>query len=279
MEATEHLKTAANAARAATHVLARSSETTRNTALAAMADALRDGMRDILAANRQDVGAYRGTAAILDRLTLTEARIEAMARGLEEVAALPDPLQRTLADWTRPNGLRIQRIADPNRRDRHDLREPAERRRGRLRTLPEVGQRGDPAGRIRQRTQRPGDQRGTPAWAGGRGPAGGLHPSGPQHRPSVCRRHVGRRRAARSDHSARRQVPGGTGAARGTGSRSGACRRPEPHLYPRRRRSGDGAAHPGERQDAADRDLRRDRDAADRSGHRARAAAAARRAT
>ena len=64
MEATEHLKTAANAARAATHVLARSSETTRNTALAAMADALRDGMRDILAANRQDVGAYRGTAAI-----------------------------------------------------------------------------------------------------------------------------------------------------------------------------------------------------------------------
>jgi glutamate-5-semialdehyde dehydrogenase len=113
MEATEHLRTAANAARAATNVLARSSEATRNTALTAMADALRDGMRDILAANQQDVAAHRGTAAIRDRLTLTEARIEAMARGLEEVAALPDPLHRTLADWTRPNGLRIQRIPTP----------------------------------------------------------------------------------------------------------------------------------------------------------------------
>jgi glutamate-5-semialdehyde dehydrogenase len=113
MEAIEHLKAAAEAARAAGHILARSSAPARNGALAAMADALRGGMRDILNANRADVAAYKGTAAFLDRLTLTEARIEAMARGLEEVAALPDPLGRTLADWTRPNGLRIQRIATP----------------------------------------------------------------------------------------------------------------------------------------------------------------------
>jgi len=113
MEATEHLVAAADAARAAGHILTRSSAATRNAALAAMADALRDGMRDILAANARDVAAYRGTAAFLDRLTLTEARVEAMARGLEEVAALPDPLGRTLADWTRPNGLRIQRITTP----------------------------------------------------------------------------------------------------------------------------------------------------------------------
>ncbi len=113
MEATEHLRLAATAARDAGRVLARSSEATRNAALAAMADALREGMRDILAANALDVAAYTGTAAFLDRLTLTEARVEAMARGLEDVAALPDPLQRTLADWTRPNGLRIQRIATP----------------------------------------------------------------------------------------------------------------------------------------------------------------------
>jgi glutamate-5-semialdehyde dehydrogenase len=113
MEATEHLREAAAAARAAGHILARSSEATRNAALAAMADAVRHGMRTILAANQQDVAAYQGTAAFVDRLKLTEARIEAMARGLEEVAALPDPLQRTLADWTRPNGLRIQRIATP----------------------------------------------------------------------------------------------------------------------------------------------------------------------
>jgi glutamate-5-semialdehyde dehydrogenase len=113
MEAIEHLKAAAEAARAAGHILARSSAAVRNGALVAMADALRGGMRDILTANRADVAAYNGTAAFLDRLTLTEARVEAMARGLEEVAALPDPLQRTLADWTRPNGLRIQRIATP----------------------------------------------------------------------------------------------------------------------------------------------------------------------
>lgn len=113
MEATEHLRIAALEARAAGRVLARSSAATRNAALGAMADALRDDMRAILAANASDVAAYQGTAAFADRLTLTEARVEAMARGLEEVAALPDPLGRTLADWTRPNGLRIQRIATP----------------------------------------------------------------------------------------------------------------------------------------------------------------------
>ena len=113
MEAIQHLNTAALAARSAGHILARSTAETRNGALAAMADALRDGMRTILTANAADVAAYRGTNAFLDRLTLTEARVEAMARGLEDVAALPDPLDRTLADWTRPNGLRIQRIATP----------------------------------------------------------------------------------------------------------------------------------------------------------------------
>ena len=113
MEAIEQLKAAAAAARAAGHVLARSSAVVRNGALAAMADALRDGMREILGANAADVAAYRGTAALLDRLSLTEARVEAMARGLQEVATLPDPLNRVLADWTRPNGLRIQRIAAP----------------------------------------------------------------------------------------------------------------------------------------------------------------------
>jgi glutamate-5-semialdehyde dehydrogenase len=113
MDETEHLKAAAAAARKASHVLARSPAETRNAALRTMADALRGAMRDILAANATDVAAYQGTAAFLDRLTLTEARVEAMARGLEEVAALPDPLDRVLADWTRPNGLRIQRIATP----------------------------------------------------------------------------------------------------------------------------------------------------------------------
>ena len=113
MDENEHLKAAAVAARAASRVLARSSAGTRNAALRMMADALRQGLRAILTANAADVAGYQGTAAFLDRLTLTEARVEAMARGLEDIAALPDPLERTLADWTQPNGLRIRRIASP----------------------------------------------------------------------------------------------------------------------------------------------------------------------
>ena len=57
--------------------------------------------------------AGEGSAAFRDRLALTPARVEAMAQGLDDIAALPDPLARTLADWTRPNGLRIRRIAAP----------------------------------------------------------------------------------------------------------------------------------------------------------------------
>ena len=112
-EPTQHLQRAAHAARDASHVLARSSTTQRNDALHAMANALRRAAPQILEANAADVAHSTGTAAFRDRLTLTEARVEAMAKGLDDVAALPDPLGRILADWTRPNGLRIQRVATP----------------------------------------------------------------------------------------------------------------------------------------------------------------------
>jgi glutamate-5-semialdehyde dehydrogenase len=78
-----------------------------------MATALREHTAEILAANAADLAACTGTAAFRDRLTLTEARVDAMSKGLEDIAHLPDPLGRMLADWTRPNGLRIQRIATP----------------------------------------------------------------------------------------------------------------------------------------------------------------------
>jgi glutamate-5-semialdehyde dehydrogenase len=78
-----------------------------------MATSLRDHRPEILAANAADLAAYNGSNAFRDRLTLNDTRVEAMARGLEDVAALPDPLGRVLADWTQPNGLRIQRIATP----------------------------------------------------------------------------------------------------------------------------------------------------------------------
>jgi glutamate-5-semialdehyde dehydrogenase len=112
-EATQYLQRAAHAARQASHVLAGTSEDRRNTALRIMATSLRDHRREILAANEADLAAYNGTNAFRDRLTLNDARVEAMARGLDDVAALPDPLGRILADWTRPNGLRIQRVATP----------------------------------------------------------------------------------------------------------------------------------------------------------------------
>ena len=103
----------AAAARAAAHALARASSAQRNGALHAAATAIRAQSSAILAANAADLAAYTGSPAFRDRLALTEARIEAMARGIEEVAALPDPVGRILADWTRPNGLRIQRVATP----------------------------------------------------------------------------------------------------------------------------------------------------------------------
>jgi glutamate-5-semialdehyde dehydrogenase len=112
-EATQHLQRAAHAARGASHTLARSSAAQRNDALYSMAAALRTQAPAILTANAADLAAAAGTAAFRDRLALTEPRVEAMAKGLEDVAELPDPLDRVLADWARPNGLRIQRIATP----------------------------------------------------------------------------------------------------------------------------------------------------------------------
>jgi glutamate-5-semialdehyde dehydrogenase len=112
-EATQHLQRAASHARTASHVLARLPDAERNAALRAMATSLRSHASEILAANATDLAACTGTAAFRDRLALTGDRIEAMAKGLEDIALLPDPLGRTLAEWTRPNGLRIRRIATP----------------------------------------------------------------------------------------------------------------------------------------------------------------------
>src|SRR5437763_1966233 len=83
--------------------LAVAPETQRNAALRAASAALRRDSDAILAANEADVAAFQGSASFRDRLLLTPERVEAMARGLDEIAALPDPLARTLAEWTRPN--------------------------------------------------------------------------------------------------------------------------------------------------------------------------------
>jgi glutamate-5-semialdehyde dehydrogenase len=113
---TEWLRAAAVAARDASATLARMPDDGRNAGLRAAAAALRAASGAIVDANAQDLSAFDasgGTAAFRDRLALTPARVEAMARGLDDIAALPDPLGRPLADWTRPNGLRICRISAP----------------------------------------------------------------------------------------------------------------------------------------------------------------------
>ncbi len=111
--ATAWLHDAGRRARAASAILATAPDAQRAAGLHAAAARLRAQSPAILAANEADLAAHRGTPAFRDRLALTPARVEAMADGLDSIAALPDPLARTLADWTRPNGLRIRRIAQP----------------------------------------------------------------------------------------------------------------------------------------------------------------------
>jgi glutamate-5-semialdehyde dehydrogenase len=107
------LRDAGRRARDASSQLANAPDALRNAALHAAAARLRADAPAILAANERDVAGFQGSDAFRDRLLLTPPRIEAMAAGLEQIAALPDPLARTLAEWTRPNGLRFRRIAAP----------------------------------------------------------------------------------------------------------------------------------------------------------------------
>jgi len=102
------------AARAAAAALANAPTERKNRALIAAAAAIRARRADLLEANGRDMSAARGlSAALLDRLQLDAKRIEAMATGLEEIAALADPVGETIARWTRPNGLDIARVRVP----------------------------------------------------------------------------------------------------------------------------------------------------------------------
>jgi glutamate-5-semialdehyde dehydrogenase len=114
VDPTQALEEAARAARAATSALAAAPRAVKDQALMLAAAALREHEALIIAANAEDLAAAPGLSpAFRDRLLLNAARIEAMAKGLEEVAALPDPVGRVLSEWKRPNGLRLQRVAQP----------------------------------------------------------------------------------------------------------------------------------------------------------------------
>jgi glutamate-5-semialdehyde dehydrogenase len=105
-----------HAAAASRMALAQSSGAARNAALLAAAQAMRANAAAILAANARDMEAARArglSAALLDRLQLTEKRVETMAAGVEQIAALDDPIGGVSAEWTRPNGMKIQRVRVP----------------------------------------------------------------------------------------------------------------------------------------------------------------------
>ena len=103
-------------AREAAAALALASTAQKNAALEAMAKRLEARSGAILESNKNDIDAARGKGrddAFVDRLALNEARVAAMARGLRDIAALPDPVGEVIASWTRPNGLQIARVRVP----------------------------------------------------------------------------------------------------------------------------------------------------------------------
>ena len=103
-------------AHAASRLLARADTKQKNAALLRMADELVARSAAILAANEKDVtkAAAEGlSTAMIDRLTLTPKRVAAMADGIREVVALPDPVGELIREWTRPNGIRISKVRVP----------------------------------------------------------------------------------------------------------------------------------------------------------------------
>ena len=104
------------AARAASAEVAKAGPDKRTAALKAMATRLRAAAPQILEANKLDMAAANAkglSGSMLDRLELNPSRVEAMAKGVEDVASLPDPVGAVLSTWTRPNGLEISRVRGP----------------------------------------------------------------------------------------------------------------------------------------------------------------------
>ena len=112
----ELMRNIGQAALQACDALSLASTQTKNQALGAAAAAIRAHRADILGANAQDLARARErhlTAALLDRLELNDKRVESMARGLEDIIGLADPIGTVTAHWTRPNGLDISRVRVP----------------------------------------------------------------------------------------------------------------------------------------------------------------------
>ncbi len=112
----ELVETRARAARDAARSLALANTRVKSEALLAMARGLEEKAPAVLEANRADLERARGQGhprAFLDRLTLTDARVEGMVAGIRQVAALPDPVGETVRGWRRPNGIEIAKVRVP----------------------------------------------------------------------------------------------------------------------------------------------------------------------
>ena len=112
----ELVETRARAAREAARALGLASARVKSDALLAMARGLEEKAPAVLDANRADLERARGQGhprAFLDRLTLTDTRIEGMVAGIRQVAALPDPVGETVRGWRRPNGIEIAKVRVP----------------------------------------------------------------------------------------------------------------------------------------------------------------------
>ncbi len=113
---TEHMQALGRKAREASYILAEAKNADKDMALVIAARCLREYSTDILAANEKDVAAAKKKgldAAMIDRLLLDAKRIEGMASALETIATVPDPVNRLLDEWERPNGLVMQRVSIP----------------------------------------------------------------------------------------------------------------------------------------------------------------------
>ena len=116
MDVLAHVTGKARAAKEAARTLALASTRSKNDALQQMARGLEEKIGLVLDANRSDLARARSAglaSAFMDRLTLSESRIEEMAAGLRQVAALPDPVGETAEAWRRPNGMEISRVRVP----------------------------------------------------------------------------------------------------------------------------------------------------------------------
>ena len=116
MDIKDYMENVGRAARAASRETAKASTAAKNAALLAMAQAIRDGSAGLLAANAEDLAEARANgldAAMIDRLTLTAKGVESIAQGLEQVAALPDPVGEITDMKRRPSGIQVGKMRVP----------------------------------------------------------------------------------------------------------------------------------------------------------------------